>query len=94
MPATISLPPFHVTTRKKIQVEVHHELEHDLEQYRAYYRQAYGADVSDADLLREMARRFMADDRPFQEFRRGGRPRSRLPPGREASAAAAEGARP
>jgi hypothetical protein len=74
---TISLPPFHVTTRKRIQVEVHHELEHDLEQYRAYYRQAYGADVSDADLLREMARRFMADDRPFQEFRRGGRARVR-----------------
>ena len=72
--ATISLPPFHVTTRKKIQVEVNHELEHDLEQYRAYYRHAYGAEVSDADLLREMARRFMADDRPFQEFRRGGRP--------------------
>ena len=75
--STISLPPFHVTTRKKIQVEINHELEHDLEQYRAYYRQAYGADVSDADLLREMARRFMADDRPFQEFRRGGRPRVR-----------------
>ena len=71
---TISLPPFHVTTRKKIQVEANHELE----QYRTYYRQAYGADVSDADLLREMARRFMADERPFQEFRRGGRaPRSR-----------------
>jgi hypothetical protein len=74
---TISLPPFHVTTRKKITVEANHELENDLEQYRAYYRQAYGADVSDAELLREMARRFMADDRPFQEFRRGARPRMR-----------------
>ena len=77
MPTTISLPPFHVTTRKKIQIEINQELEHDLEQYRSYYRQAYGADVPDADLLREMARRFMADDRPFQEFRRGSRSRSR-----------------
>jgi hypothetical protein len=88
---TISLPPFHVTTRKKIQVDINHELDHDLEQYRAYYRQAYGAEVSDADLLREMARRFMADDRPFQEFRRGGRP-PRARPSRRPEVAITEAA--
>ena len=90
---TISLPPFHVTTRKKITVEANHELEHDLEQYRAYYRQAYGADVSDADLLREMARRFMADDRPFQEFRRGGRPRARASRRQDAAVAPGDSSR-
>jgi hypothetical protein len=29
-----------------------------MERYKAFYKQAYGADVSEADLVREMARRF------------------------------------
>jgi hypothetical protein len=75
--AAIALPAFHITTTRKLSVEVNHELSQDLEQYRAFYRQAYGAEVSEADLLREMARRFMQADREFQGFKTGARPRSR-----------------
>jgi hypothetical protein len=73
----ISLPAFHMTTRTKITVEVSHELAQDLERYKAFYKQAYGADVSDSDILREMARRFMEADQQFQAAKRGIKPRSR-----------------
>ena len=48
----IALPAFHVTTRSNLTVEINHELAQDLDRYRAFYKQAYGAEVSDADLLR------------------------------------------
>ena len=73
----IALPAFHVTTRSKLTVEINHELAQDLERYRAFYKQAYGAEVSDADLLREMARRFMDGDREFQAAKLGIKTRSR-----------------
>jgi hypothetical protein len=73
----IALPAFHITATRKIVVEAGHELTQDLERYRAFYRQAYGADVAEADLLREMARRFMEADRDFQSFKSGIKPRSR-----------------
>ena len=73
----IALHPFHVTTRSKLTVEINHELAQDLERYKAFYRQAYGADVSEADLLREMARRFMDGDREFQAAKHGIKTRSR-----------------
>ena len=66
---SIALPAFHVTTTRKLSVEVGYELSQDLERYRAFYKQAYGADVTEADLLREMARRFMESDRQFQDHR-------------------------
>ena len=74
---SIALPAFHVTTTRKLSVEVGYELSQDLERYRAFYKQAYGADVNEADLLREMARRFMEADRQFQEHRNasGSKPR-------------------
>jgi hypothetical protein len=72
----ISLPPFHVTTRTKLVLEVNHDLAADIERYRAFYKQAYGADVSDADLVREMARRFMEADREFQAAKHGFKARS------------------
>lgn len=75
--AEIALPAFHITTTRKLSVEVNHEMSQDLERYRAFYKQAYGADVSEADLVREMARRFMLADRDFQGFKSGARPRSR-----------------
>ena len=87
----ISLPAFHVTTRTKLTVEVHHELAQNLEHYRAFYKQAYAADVSDADLLREMARRFMEADREFQDYRNGGRSRSRSARQRPTVSGQAEG---
>jgi hypothetical protein len=75
--SAIALPAFHVTTTRKLAVEVGHDLSQDIERYRAFYKQAYGADVSEADLVREMARRFMEADREFQGFKGGGRSRSR-----------------
>jgi hypothetical protein len=76
MPA-IALPAFHFTTRVALKLEIGHELHQDIERYRAFYKQAYNADVSEADLVREMARRFMEADREFQDFKVAGRPRSR-----------------
>jgi len=67
----ISLPPFHSKTMREIVVEVGHDLARDLDRYRAFYRQAYGADVSESDLLREMSRRFMESDREFQAVKHG-----------------------
>ena len=75
--SAIALPAFHFTTRVKLALEVGHELHQDIERYRAFYKQAYSADVSEADLVREMARRFMEADRDFQDFKVAGRPRSR-----------------
>lgn len=75
----IALHPFHVNTRTKLTVEINHELAQDLERYKAFYKQAYGADVPEADLLREMARRFMEGDREFQAAKHGIKTRSRAP---------------
>ena len=75
----IALHPFHQTTRVKLTVEINHELAQDLERYKAFYKQAYGADVSEADLLREMARRFIDGDREFQVAKYGLKARSRTP---------------
>lgn len=73
----IALPAFHVVNTRKLTIEISHELVEDLERYKAYYKQAYGADVSESDLLREMARRFMAGDRDFQIIKFGLKSRSR-----------------
>jgi hypothetical protein len=84
----IALPAFHLNTTKKLTLEVSHDLEQDLERYRTFYKQAYGADVSEADLLREMARRFMDGDREFQVAKYGLSTRSRSPRRSTAHAAA------
>jgi len=73
----IALPAFHVNTTTPITVKVGYELAQDLERYKVFYKHAYGADVSEADLVREMARRFMENDREFQAFKAGAEPRSR-----------------
>ena len=73
----ISLPAFHVTASRKVTVEIGNDLGQDLERYRAFYKQAYGAEVSESDLLREMARRFMDGDREFQVAKYGLKTRSR-----------------
>jgi hypothetical protein len=73
----IALHPFHQTIRVKVVCEIPSELAQDLERYKAFYKQAYGADVSEADLLREMARRFMDGDREFQIAKYGLKARSR-----------------
>jgi hypothetical protein len=72
----ISLPPFHVTTRTKLVLEMSHDLAADIARYRAFYKQAYSADVSEADLVREMARGFMEADREFQAMKHGLKARS------------------
>jgi hypothetical protein len=65
----IALPAFHVTTTRDVSVRVDHRLGQDLRLYRQYYKQAYGAEVTEADLIREMARRFMESDRQFHGFK-------------------------
>lgn len=82
--SAIALPAFHFTTKVALKLEIGHELHQDIERYRTFYRRAYNADVSEADLVREMARRFMEADREFQDFKGAGRPRSR--PSRKAAA--------
>jgi hypothetical protein len=73
----IALPAFHVTTTRKLTVEINHDLTQDLERYKAFYKQAYGVDVPEADLIREMARRFMEADRDFQTMKNSLKSRSR-----------------
>jgi hypothetical protein len=73
----IALPAFHVTTTRDVIVKLTHELAQDLERYKTYYKQAYGADVSEPELVREMTRRFMAGDREFQIAKHGLKARSR-----------------
>ncbi len=68
MKNSIALPPFHIVETTKFTVEADHELTQTLQRYQAYYQEAYGAPVTEADLLREMARRFMAEDKDFQGF--------------------------
>jgi len=75
--STIAMPAFHFTTTRKLAIEIGHEQSQDIERYRAFYKRAYNADVSEADLVREMARRFMEADREFQDFKGTGRSRSR-----------------
>ena len=65
----IALPAFHVTTTSTCSVKIDYRLGQDLRLYRQYYKQAYNAEVPDADLIREMARRFMESDREFQNFK-------------------------
>jgi hypothetical protein len=72
----ISLPPFHVTTRTKLVMEINHDLAADIARYREFYKQAYSADVSESDLVREMARHFMDADRGFQAVKHGFKARS------------------
>lgn len=79
MKTNISLPPFHITEVTRFTVEADHELTETLRRYQTFYKEAYGAQVSEADLIREMARRFMANDTDFQGAGRKRRRRSRKP---------------
>ena len=65
----ILLPAFHHTTTSQCTVKIDYRMGLDLQLYRQFYKQAYNADVADADLVREMARRFMDSDREFQAFK-------------------------
>lgn len=76
----IALPAFHVTTVKKVVVEAPYEMGLELHRYRAFYKSVYGAEVSEADLIREMARRFMEADREFAAFKSGLKTKTRSAP--------------
>jgi hypothetical protein len=75
--AAIALPAFHITTIRKHTVELPYALQQELEAYRAFYKQAYGADVGEADLIREIVRAFLAQDEGFRAARGGAVPRAR-----------------
>ncbi|MGD8450915.1 MAG: DUF2274 domain-containing protein [Phycisphaerae bacterium] len=70
MKADIALRPCHITETTRFTVEADYELTEALHRYQAYYREAYGHAVTEADLLRAMARQFIADDKDFQGFGR------------------------
>ena len=66
MKCNIALPPFHIVETTRFTVEADHQLTESLRRYQAFYRDSYGATVTESDLLGEMARRFMAEDKDFQ----------------------------
>ena len=68
----IALPAFHVTTTTTCSVKLDYRLAQDLLAYRQFYKQAYNADVTEPELIREMARRFMESDQQFQAIKRCG----------------------
>jgi hypothetical protein len=72
----IALPAFHITATKQHKVEFPHALQQDLDAYRAFYKQTYGADVGDADLIREIVRAFLLQDEAFRLFKAGAPRRS------------------
>ena len=80
-----NLPAFHNLQARTISVTIPGEIAMDLDLYRTCYQQAHGVDVSDADLLREMARRFIEADVNFQGFKKkqksGPRPATKPPGG-------------
>jgi hypothetical protein len=65
----IALPPFHITTTANCTLKIDYRLGQDLQLYRQFYKQTYNAEVTEGDMLREMARRFMESDREFQYFK-------------------------
>ncbi len=73
----IALPAFHITATRKHTLEFPHFLQQELEAYRAFYKQTYGADVTDADLIRETVRCFLASDEGFRAFKNSAASRSR-----------------
>lgn len=64
-----SLPAFHITKTTRVVIEVDHQLATDLHAYADFYARAHDAKVAEADLIREMARHYMANDSAFQVFR-------------------------
>jgi len=86
----IALPAFHEITPVELVLKLSPDVARDLDRYKAFYKQAYGVDVPEADLVREMARRFMEADREFQMVKSGfvARSRSRRRP---ASASSPQG---
>jgi hypothetical protein len=80
MKTSIALPPFHIAETTRFTVEADHELTQTLRRYQAFYKDAYGASVTESELLREMARRFMASDGEFQAFGQKRRRTKRRPP--------------
>ena len=68
MKAHITLPPFYIAETTRFTVEADHELTQTLRRYQAFYKEGYGATMSESELPREMARRLMAADGNFQGF--------------------------
>ena len=72
-----TLPPFHITKTTKLSVDVDHTLLLDLKTFADFYSDTHGAKVGESELLREMARHYMANDTKFQSFRHKPRRRRR-----------------
>jgi len=76
----LPLPPFHIKKTTRLTVETDYVLTLDLKAYADFYAQTHSAKVGEAELLREMARHYMAGDADFQAFRQRPRRRRRKQP--------------
>jgi len=47
---------------------IHRSVADQLQQYRTFYKQETGDDISMSVMLEEIARKFMAEDKAFQRF--------------------------
>jgi hypothetical protein len=61
----------HNDPMKRLSIGVHSSTVDLLEQYRSFYKTATGDDISLAQLIEEMTKKFMAADADFKRFRTG-----------------------
>ena len=67
--AGIALQPFHVTTPRSVETKLPSSLAQDLDIYRRLYKETYGAEVPEGDLVREIIRAFLERDEEFRRFK-------------------------
>lgn len=58
----------HNDPMKRLSIGMHSSTVNLLEQYRAFYKSSTGDEISQAQLLEEMAKKFMASDVDFKRF--------------------------
>ena len=53
---------------ERVALSLHQSLTANLAAYREFYKQTYGDEISLSQLVEEMAKSFMAEDKAFQKF--------------------------
>jgi hypothetical protein len=72
----IALSPFHITTPRSIDLKLPTLVAQDLDLYRRLYKETYGAEVSEPDLIREILRVFLDGEDAFRQYKQSCRPNS------------------
>jgi len=83
----IALQPFHLNSSRVVETRLPHGLADDLGLYRLFYKDAYHAEVSEGDLVREMLQAFIEGDEAFRQFKRQAKSRVRPKRSRQAKVA-------